>query len=232
MNPGSILVVGGTGGLGPVVVRRLAEGGFTVVFTGRRPDGVRAVEAIAPEARGFAIDATDGAAMKDLIASIESGDGLAGYVHLAGGWVGGRWIDEIDPGSGEWESMFRSNWESLRVAGTLAFGAMRRRGGGAIVTIGSIAGLEGTARAAAYAVAKAAVINFTRCLAEEGKKHGVRANCIVPGIIDTEANRAAMPQGRREDWVSPSRIAETILHLCSPASSGVNGSTVLMTGGL
>lgn len=232
MNAGGILVVGGTGGLGGAVVRTLQEGGFSVHFTGRRVEAVRQLEAAVSGSRGSAVDATDGAAMKALVASIDADFGLAGYVHLAGGWAGGSWIDSIDESSGEWNSMFRSNWESLRVGGTIAFAALRRRGAGSIVTIGSLAGLEGTAKAAAYAVSKAAVIGFTRCLAEEGKSHGVRANCIVPGIIDTPANRQAMPAAEFKDWVSPKSIAETVLYLCSPASAGVNGTTILMKGGV
>lgn len=229
---GAILVVGGTGALGGAVVRALQAGGFSVHFTGRRRDAVRQLEAAVAGSVGSAVDATDAVAMRSLVASIDADSGLAGYVHLAGAWAGGRWIDAIDEASGEWDSMFRSNWESLRVGGTIAFAALRKNGAGSIVTIGSLAGLDGTAMAAAYGVSKAAVIGFTRCLAEEGKSHGVRANCIVPGIIDTPANRQAMPAARHEDWVSPQSIAATVVYLCSPASAGVNGTAILMRGGL
>jgi NAD(P)-dependent dehydrogenase (short-subunit alcohol dehydrogenase family) len=84
---------------------------------------------------------------------------------------------------------------------------------------------------APYAVSKAAVVAFTRCLAEEGNALGIRANCIVPGILDTPGNREAMPGADRSGWVSCERVASAIAFLCSPASSGVNGATLLMKGG-
>lgn len=232
MNARAILVVGGTGGLGGEVVRSLLKGGFAVHFTGRRAEAVAHLESAAPGSRGHAVDACDAQAMKSLVASIDAESGLAGYVHLAGGWAGGRAIDAAGAAGDEWGAMFRMNWESLRVGGTTAFAILKKRGRGSMVTIGSLAGLHGTVNAAAYAVSKSAVIGFTRCLAEEGKSCGVRANCIVPGIIDTPGNRAAMPDARRDDWVSPESIAAAVLYLCSEASLGVNGSTILMKGGL
>lgn len=229
MMNGHVLVVGGTGGLGPSVVETLANAGYRVTFTGRDADRLAGVCSILPMARGCILDATDAAATASVIAEVDSIIPISAYVHIAGGWAGGTGIGGLTPA--DWTTMLDSNFTSLRNGAGAAFARMRSRGAGSIVTIGSLAAFAGGADCAPYAVSKAAVVAFTRCLAEEGKGCGVRANCIVPGTIDTPGNRAAMPGADRSQWVSPDQIARTIVHLCGPDSAGISGSTILMKGG-
>jgi NAD(P)-dependent dehydrogenase (short-subunit alcohol dehydrogenase family) len=228
MTKGHVVVVGATGGLGPAVVRALADAGYRISFTGRIADGVARIRSMIPSAEGTVLDGTDAARTAAWIAEADAAEPLAAYVHVAGGWAGGKGIEALGPE--DWDVMFDANFTSLRNGAAAAFERMRRREKGSIVTIGSLAAFAGGAGSTPYAVSKAAVVAFTRCLAEEGKGCGIRANCIVPGTIDTPGNRAAMPDADRRGWVAPERIARTIVYLCGPDSAGVSGSTILMKG--
>lgn len=228
MSEQSALVVGATGGLGPDTIRALSTPDMTVHFTGRRPERVEELQQQYPGTIGHTVDATEEGAIRGVIEAVDKDHPLTAYVHLAGGYSGGRRIDELTDEN--WEKMLDSNWRTLRHAATAAFGIMRRRKAGSIVTIGSLPALHGSIGAAPYAVAKAAVIAFTRCLAEEGKSCGIRANCVIPGIINTAANRKAMPDGDTAAWITTERIAGAIAFLCGPASEGINGSTIMMRG--
>jgi NAD(P)-dependent dehydrogenase (short-subunit alcohol dehydrogenase family) len=228
MNSGHVLVVGGTGGLGPSVVEALAGAGYRVTFTGRDRDRVARVRALVPSAEGRILDAADAGGVATAIAEIDASAPIVAYVHVAGGWAGGTGIESLTPA--DWTAMLDVNFTSLRNGAGAVFARMRSRGEGSIVTIGSLAAFAGGEGSAPYAVSKAAVVAFTRCLAEEGKGRGVRANCIVPGTIDTPDNRAAMPSADYSRWIPPERIARTIVYLCGPDSSSISGSTILMKG--
>ncbi|MDZ7337906.1 MAG: SDR family oxidoreductase, partial [candidate division KSB1 bacterium] len=92
------------------------------------------------------------------------------------------------------------------------------------------AGLQGRAKVAAYAAAKAAVLNFTQSLAAEVKAYHINVNAVVPSTIDTPANRAAMPDADYSQWVSPQSIAEVILFLTSDAARDIHGAIVPVFG--
>jgi NAD(P)-dependent dehydrogenase (short-subunit alcohol dehydrogenase family) len=102
--------------------------------------------------------------------------------------------------------------------------------GGSVVTVGSRLALEGGAGSAAYAVSKAGVVALTRVLAQENETRGVRFNCVLPGTIDTPANRKAMPKADTSRWTPPESIARVIAFLLFPESSAVNGALVPVAG--
>jgi NAD(P)-dependent dehydrogenase (short-subunit alcohol dehydrogenase family) len=230
MGGSAILVVGATGGLGGDVARALRDAGHQLFCTGRNQP---ALDRLAREVPGISprlLEATDREATRHLIGEINREHGLAAYVHLAGGFAMGSSVDQL--ADEDWDAMFSMNWVGLRVGASAAFGVLRHRGGGSIVTVGSLAAFSGGASMAPYAVSKAAVVAFTRCLAEEGKQLGIRANCIVPGILDTPGNRRAMPDADRVGWVPTTQVASTVAFLCSPGSASVNGTTLMMKGRL
>jgi len=102
--------------------------------------------------------------------------------------------------------------------------------GGSVVTVGSRLAVEGGAGSAAYAVSKAGVVALSRVLALENESRGVRFNCVVPGTIDTPANRKAMPKADTSRWTPPASIARVIAFLLHPESSAVNGALVPVAG--
>jgi NAD(P)-dependent dehydrogenase (short-subunit alcohol dehydrogenase family) len=108
---------------------------------------------------------------------------------------------------------------------------MTQRGAGAIVSVAARAGAQPAgAQMGAYAASKAAVIRLTEALSNEVKDQGVRVNCVLPSILDTEANRAAMPDADFGAWVRPEALADVLLFLCSDAAAAIHGAAIPVYG--
>jgi NAD(P)-dependent dehydrogenase (short-subunit alcohol dehydrogenase family) len=103
-------------------------------------------------------------------------------------------------------------------------------GGGRIVNVASRAALEPKGGSTAYSIAKAGVVTLTQCLADEVKARGILVNAVVPSIIDTPANRRAMPNARHDLWPKPAQIAATIVWLCRPQNQLVSGAVLPVYG--
>ena len=103
---------------------------------------------------------------------------------------------------------------------------MQKKGGGKIITIGANAALSGLPNMGAYCASKSAVMKLTESMSAELKSNGFNVNCILPTIINTPQNRAAMPDVDPKDWESPESIAELICHLSSEAARDVHGEMV------
>jgi len=222
-----IVVTGGTGGLGRVVVRALLAAGARVAVPYRGAAGFEALSADAPP------DALWGKS-----ADLSRADSAAAFFREAGGWLGG--LDGLAllagayAGSGrfeeapadEWDSMLGANLEPVRHACRAAL-PLLLGGGGSVVTVATRLVETGGAGASAYVVSKAAVVALTRVLALENRERGVRFNCVAPGIIDTAANRVAMPNADHSRWTPPEAIARTVLFLLDrEASAAVTGAVV------
>ena len=152
---------------------------------------------------------------------------IDGLVHTVGTFAMAD-IDAADPA--HWELLFEANLITTLNMCRAVVPAMRAAGRGSIVTVGSAAAARAGKGMAAYAASKSAVLRLTESLADELKAHGVRANCVLPSIIDTPQNRAAMPKADTSRWVTPGQIAEVIAFLLSDAGAGVNGAAVPVTG--
>ncbi|RIK52773.1 NAD-dependent oxidoreductase, partial [candidate division KSB1 bacterium] len=107
---------------------------------------------------------------------------------------------------------------------------MQQQRSGRIINIGSQGGLHGGDGISAYGAAKAGLINFTKSLAAEGKGFGISANTVVPGNLDTPANRQAMPNADFTKWVSPQALAQVILFLASEEASAITGAVIPVSG--
>ena len=213
----TVLVAGGTGALGSAVVRELAGSGYDVTALDLRgeAEGVTTVNA----------DLLDPAAAAEAVAGV---DGLEAVVNLVGGFAMGPKVGDSE--LEDFEKMLRLN---LVPAFNLARAAMPRlaeAGGGAFVCIGARAALEPFSGAAGYVAAKAGVITFIKALDAKYKGAGVRCNAVLPSVIDTPANREAMPDSDRSGWVAPEQIARVIRFLVSPDSEVVSGAAVPVYG--
>lgn len=219
------IVTGGTGALGRAVVGRLVAAGATVhvpiyvaaeleEFPYRDHDAVRLHEGL------------DLAAEADVAKLFGATSALYASVHVAGGFAMGP-IADTD--LGVWDHLMRMNATTCFLC---CREAVRTLGGreGRIVNVAARPALVPTAQMSAYAASKAAVAALTQSLAEELAESSIWVNAIVPSIIDTEANRAAMPDADHAAWPTPEQIAETIVFLASPDNAVTRGALVPVYG--
>jgi len=227
--PGFV-VTGGAGALGRAVVSALVKRGARVAVPYRSPrewDELRA--AFPPEALwGSPADLADaGATARFFEGAVAILGRLEGVVALAGAYAGAGRFEEAP--ESEWASMMSANLATVYAACRAALPRLLEHGG-SVVTVGSRLALEGGAGSAAYAVSKAAVVALTRVLALENEARGVRFNCVLPGTIDTPANRQAMPKADTSRWTPPESIARVIAFLLFPESSAINGALIPVAG--
>jgi len=107
---------------------------------------------------------------------------------------------------------------------------MLKAGGGKIVNIGAYSALSGKAEMSAYIASKSAVIRLTESMAAELRGHNINVNCVLPSIIDTPQNRAAMPKADPSKWVAPAALADVLMFLCSPAARAIHGAAIPVVG--
>jgi NAD(P)-dependent dehydrogenase (short-subunit alcohol dehydrogenase family) len=222
-----LVVTGGTGALGSAVVRLLLHEGHRVAVPYRGAEGWKTLRAGAGATTALWGDAADmsdlGAAGGFMDAAATEMGGIDGVAALAGGYAGSGPL-ETTP-SREWDDMLRINLASAHATCRTALPHLLRNGG-SVVTVVSRSAETGGAGAAGYATAKMGVLALTRSLALENRDRGVRFNAISPAIIDTAANRAAMPKADRSRWTPPEAIALAIAWLLSPASAPVTGAVI------
>ncbi|MGH9707851.1 MAG: SDR family oxidoreductase [Candidatus Acidiferrales bacterium] len=227
------LVAGGTGGLGRAVSLAFLEEGARLIVPYRIDQEFaelqQAAGANAPLLAGRRLDVTDEAAVQQLVDEIVKEHGrLDILVNTVGGYAGGIKLWELD--IQVFDRMLALN---LRAGFTLARAAVKvmlPRGNGAIVNVTAKAALDHAAGASAYAASKAAALALMDSLAEDLKGSGVRVNSILPSIIDTEANRKAMPGADFAKWPKPEDIARVILFLCSEDAKVIHGAAIPVYG--
>lgn len=226
------LITGGTGGLGSGVARRFAQAGWTVALTDLDRESLarhtdRLIQGEDPrQIIGRKVDVTDPAQAEALVQIILAQHGrIDALINTVGGYRAGSKVADL-PDLSEWEAMWRINTMSAVVMCRAVLPAMRAAGWGRIVNIASRNALTGTAKAGAYGASKAAVINLTETIAAEEKAAGITANVLLPGTIDTPANRSAMPSAETSKWVTPEQLAATVLFLCTDEAGAINGSKI------
>jgi NAD(P)-dependent dehydrogenase (short-subunit alcohol dehydrogenase family) len=223
------VVAGGTGGLGKAVSLAFLDEGASVVVSHRGNEQFTALQAAA-SARGSSVDGqhvdvTDEAAARKWIDRVVADHGRVDVlVNAIGGYVGGVKLWEIE--SETFERMISLNLRAGYVLARVVTPIMLKQNSGAIVNVVAKAAVDHAAGASAYAASKAAALAMTDCLAADVKGTGVRANAILPSIIDTETNRRAMPNADFAKWPKPEEIARAILFLCSDDAKVVNGAAV------
>lgn len=146
--------------------------------------------------------------------------------NVAGGFAAGERAYEISDGT--WDRMLGLNVRTLLNCTASVVPSMVRRGAGKIVNVGSMSARTGVAGMGAYCVAKSAVLRLTESLSQEIKRHGVNVNCVLPGIIDTPENRAAMPDSDHTQWVAPSDLAAVMCFLASDDARAIHGQALVV----
>jgi NAD(P)-dependent dehydrogenase (short-subunit alcohol dehydrogenase family) len=130
----------------------------------------------------------------------------------------------------DWNFLFDVNARTVLHTSRAVVPAMIRNGGGKIVNIGAYAALKGAAAMGAYVASKSAVIRITETMAAELRDKNINVNCVLPTIIDTPENRAAMPKADPKRWVAPQDLAAVIVFLGSDAARAVHGAAIPVTG--
>jgi NAD(P)-dependent dehydrogenase (short-subunit alcohol dehydrogenase family) len=227
------VVAGGTGGLGRAVSQAFLDEGATVIVTYRTlaefNDLVRAVAANASRLEGQLVDVTDETESRRLIeGTLAQHKRLDALVNTVGGYVGGVKLWDLD--AKVLDQMLALNLRSGYELARAAVPAMLRQGRGSIVNIASKAAFDHPAGAAAYAASKAAAIAMIDSLAAEVAGSGVRVNSLLPSIIDTAANRKAMPKADFAKWPKAEDIARVITFLCSDDAKVINGASIPVYG--
>jgi NAD(P)-dependent dehydrogenase (short-subunit alcohol dehydrogenase family) len=229
----AIVVTGASGALGGALVAAFAGDAARVVAIGRGLDQAR-LDRDQGEgrvlARGF--DLVSRAAWGELFAELaQRGLEPSGAILAAGGWKGGKKLHE-EADDATWTAMLTANLETARVSLQALLPGMVERKRGSIVLVGSRAAERPweSAKAAAYAASKAAVVALASAVATEVRSANVRVNVLLPSTIDTPQNRAAMPNADASRWVTPASIADVAKFLLSDASRDVSGAAIPVYG--
>ena len=225
-----VLITGGSGGLGCAVTKLALERGAHVVvpiFHERETERLRKVlggdhdRLSLPEA-----DLSDEGQVSGIISAMPRTDVL---IHLVGGFTMGPTHEQSLE---QWRAHHDLTLTTTFLCCKHALGRMRTQGYGRIVTIGSKAAKTPMAKMAAYSAAKAGVVALTTVIAEETKGTDVTANCVLPSVIDTPANRDAMGDADAHKWVTPESLAEVICYLASSAARDIRGAAVPVYGSM
>lgn len=226
------VVTGGTGGLGRAVTLGFLQEGASVIASYIKKDEADALrDAVGRNAHLelLPLDATSEDECRTFVDGITARYGrLDVLVNTIGGYTSGKpaWETEAKTFEFMLTLNFRAGYNLVRAC----VPAMLRRKSGAIVNIAAKAAFDHAAGAAPYATSKAASLALFDCLAQDLKGTGVRANSVLPSIIDTEPNRKAMPDADFSTWPKPEEIAQVILFLCSDEASVVHGAAIPVYG--
>ena len=234
------LVTGATRGIGRAIALTLAEQGATVVGTATTDEGAtRIATALAGNGgRGLRLDVTDGPAIDAALADIEAHDGPPTILVNNAGITRDNLLLRMK--DDEWDATMATNLKPVfRLSKAVLRGMMKARYG-RIIQIGSVVGSSGNAGQVNYAAAKAALVGFTKSLAQEVGSRNITVNCVAPGFIDTDMTRA-LPQAQRDALTTriplgrlgtPDDIAHAVAFLAGARAAYITGTTMHVNGGM
>lgn len=223
------IITGGTGGLGQAVTRAFLEAGAQVIVIyhteARRDNLLHALGGRPERLTMLAADVTQEAPVRDAVQHVvDRFARLDILAHLVGGYIGDIPVAQMEEMT--WDYLLTLNLKSAFFCCKAALNQMLDQGYGKIILVGARGGITPVPGAAAYAVAKSGVHALTQAIASEVCGRNINVNAVLPGIIDTPANRQAMPDADFSQWVKPEDLAQVILFLASDAASGINGALI------
>ncbi len=217
------LITGANGGLGNAVTTAFLDAGARVIGVSR---SIKDSDFAHPAFSAIAAEIADSAGARDLSARAGRVDI---FVHLVGGFTGGKPVHETN--DTDLERMLDLNLRTAFYLLKAFLPGMREQGSGRVLAIASRAAIEPAAMAGAYSASKAALVSLVQTVARENKDHGITANVLLPGSMDTPANRAGNPGGDFSKFVSPQQVAAMLVHLASDSASNINGAAIPIYGG-
>jgi len=236
------LVTGATRGIGKAIAQALANDGATVVGTATTAEGAASISRYLEETdntgEGIRLDVTDATAIDAALEAIEAKRGaIAILVNNAGITRDNLLLRMKDD---DWDAIMATNLTPVFKLSKAVLRGMMKARYGRIIQIGSIVGTSGNPGQTNYAAAKAALVAFTKSLAQEVGSRNITVNCVAPGFIDTDMTRA-LPEAHREALVariplgrlgSPEDIGYAVAFLASPRAAYITGATLHVNGGM
>jgi NAD(P)-dependent dehydrogenase (short-subunit alcohol dehydrogenase family) len=221
-----VLITGGTGALGRTVAQTFGTSNATTVVTyiieEEREDVKSKIKTIAELVKA---DITKEDQAKKLVSHvIKTYDRIDVLVNVVGGYLGSKTVAELD--ETEWDKMMSMNLKSAFLISKHVIPLMVAAKHGKKVHISSRTGLKSDGYDSAYSASKSGLIRLVESISEEVKEHNINVNCILPSIIDTEANRNAMPNSDFSKWVKTEDLANLVLFLCSDEAKVINGAAI------
>ena len=207
-----VMITGAAGNLGRAVAKAFADLGATVAPIERKDADLRDAQSVQQ-------------AVDRLLAQHGRIDVLC---NVAGAFRMGPALHETP--DADWEFLFEVNAKSVLHTSRAVVPAMLRQGGGKIVNVAAYAAQKGSAGMGAYVASKSAVIRITETMAAELREKHINVNCVLPTVIDTPENRAAMPKADPRRWVAPQDLAAVIVFLASDAARAVHGAALPVSG--
>ncbi len=226
LNGKSVLITGANGGLGASVTQAFLDAGASVAGVSQK---IHNSEFPHPSFEAISAELTSGEAARAVVSQVIAKWGrIDALVHLVGGFSGGKTVS--DTADATLEKMLDVN---LRVAFYMlraVLPEMRAKGAGRILAIGSRTAVEPQPGVGAYSASKAALVSLVKTVALENKDRGISANVILPGTMDTPANRASMAGADFSKWVQPAQVASLLVHLVSDQASQISGAVIPVYG--
>lgn len=221
-----IFITGAKGGLGSFVTKKFLDAGDMVIGAAL---SIRQSDFPNANFLDAALDLTDAEAVKTLADNIANRFGrIDVLVHVAGGFAGGTPIHETDAQT--WSRMQNMNLNAAFHVFRAVIPHMRKEGRGRIIAVGSNAAVRPQKNLGAYVVSKSALVTLVKTIALENADRNINANVVLPGTMDTPANRAAMPDADPKKWVNPANVANVIYWLASLEAAETSGATIPITG--
>jgi len=236
------LVTGATRGIGRAIAQRLAHDGATVVGTATTDEGAAAIATMLAQAgnagAGMKLDVTDIVATDAVLKDLDARYGAISILVNNAGVTRDNLLLRMK--EEEWDAIIATNLTPVyRLSKAVMRGMMKARQG-RIVNIGSVVGSSGNAGQANYAAAKAALVGFTKSLAQEVGSRNITVNCVAPGFIDTDMTKA-LPDAARAALLAriplgrlgtPEDVAHAVAYLAGPGGAYVTGTTLHVNGGM
>lgn len=229
MSRRTVLITGAAGNLGRAVAQVFAGQGARLVLLDRKHGGLTDVCAQKDDCLALGVDLLDGTAVDEAVnRSIEQFGRIDVVCNLAGGFEMSGPVHET---TGEaLQRLLGMNVTTLLHVVHATVPHLIDAGQGKIINVGAQTALKGVARMGAYCASKSAVIRLTESMSAELRSKRINVNCVLPSVLDTPENRAAMPQADPSKWVSPTDLANVISFLASDAAVAVHGAAIPVTG--
>ena len=225
----TVLITGAAGHLGRAVAVAFQQRGARLVLLDREAGALRQAFGGIPDAVLLGVDLLDRAQVAARVAeALAVTGGIQALCHVAGGFSMGEKVHETAPET--WQFLLDLNAGSLLNVCAAVVPHLIAQGAGHIVTVGAGAALKGAADMGAYCASKSALIRLTEAMSAELRDQGIHVNCVLPSIIDTPDNRAAMPDADASRWVAPAALADVIAFLASDAARAIHGAAIPVSG--